>query len=916
VNTRAVAYDSVLEPSGRPRLPARALAFLVLLAIAAIACVAPFLEKLLSGEAKGWTTFALLAGASAVSHVFLVKAPGRRAYHSSIIFLVAASLLVRPELLILLGLLTNLPEWLKERPAWYIQAFNITNYTLNTMAAWGAAELVRQSGFVHGNTQWALAGLSACVVFVALNHLLLPLMLRLARGTSFRDGGLFDVEWHSTDLVLAALGVALATFWDGNPWLVPVALAPLLVVHRSFSVPQLQAEARVDAKTGLFNARHFATVLNDELGRAQRFERPMSLVVADLDLLRDINNTYGHLAGDAVLTGIAEIFRRHLRHYDVPARFGGEEFCILLPETEPEQALQIAERIRQAVAAAEFEVETSSEPIHATISMGVASFPRDGQDSNQIIHEADLAVYRAKLQGRNRVLDASSEPLAVPADRSARLIAVPEEGPHDTPLPPAPEVKPDSERRHPRPHSVAGPRFLSLSWQLVSVVTAVGSLGILAGVLGAIFGTSTDIQGLIAVTVLVAAGQALALETDFDGSISVGAVGSLAGAAIFGPRAALVLAVATVAIDWSARRQPFHQVFFNVGALCLASLASAAVFGAGSMANFAESVDALIMAAAGVVAGVAYFAVNTGLVAIAESVATRDRLLRAWNERFAWLITHYLAYGLIGGVILIGYRSAHLYALAVFAVPLLLMRKTQEAYLRHTQKSAQKLREAAETIQSQNVSLEHANRLLKERTTAAMESLSATVDARDAYTAGHSRRVQRLSLAIGRELGLSQAELDLLGHAALFHDIGKLAIPDAILLKPAKLTDEEWVLMQSHAEEGARIIERLGFLNDAVPAIRHHHERFDGRGYPEGIKGEDIPLGARIIHVADALDSMLTVRIYRAARPMADALAELKELSGKQFCPRCVAALDRVLPQVAREDEQSSRVEQLLRVAS
>jgi putative nucleotidyltransferase with HDIG domain len=183
-----------------------------------------------------------------------------------------------------------------------------------------------------------------------------------------------------------------------------------------------------------------------------------------------------------------------------------------------------------------------------------------------------------------------------------------------------------------------------------------------------------------------------------------------------------------------------------------------------------------------------------------------------------------------------------------------------------------------------------------ERSTAAMESLSATVDARDSYTAGHSRRVQQLALAIGRELGLSQAELDLLGHAALFHDIGKLAIPDAILLKPASLTPEEWALMQSHAEEGARIIDRLGFLGDAVPAIRHHHERFDGTGYPHQLEGEDIPLGARIIHVADALDSMLTTRIYRAARPLDEALGELQSGSGGQFCPRCVTALVRILP--------------------
>ena len=157
-----------------------------------------------------------------------------------------------------------------------------------------------------------------------------------------------------------------------------------------------------------------------------------------------------------------------------------------------------------------------------------------------------------------------------------------------------------------------------------------------------------------------------------------------------------------------------------------------------------------------------------------------------------------------------------------------------------------------------------------------MESLSATVDARDAYTAGHSRRVQQLALAIGRELGLSQPELELLGHAALFHDIGKLGIPDAILLKPASLTDEEWAIMASHAAEGASIINRLGFLSDAVPAIRHHHERFDGQGYPDGLAGEDIPLGARIIHVADAFDSMLTTRVYRPARPAHEALAELQ----------------------------------------
>ena len=304
----------------------------------------------------------------------------------------------------------------------------------------------------------------------------------------------------------------------------------------------------------------------------------------------------------------------------------------------------------------------------------------------------------------------------------------------------------------------------------------------------------------------------------------------------------------------------------------------------------------LVAATLGLIGGAVYFGVNMGLLSLASAVEGHESPWRVFHERFSWLLPHYVVYGFIGAVMGVAYEAVGLYALAVFAVPLLLMRKTQEAYLKHTQKSAQKLREAAETIQSQNVSLEQANRLLRERSTAAMESLSATVDARDSYTAGHSRRVQQLSLAIGRELGLSQAELDLLGHAALFHDIGKLAIPDAILLKPASLTGEEWALMQRHAEEGARIIDRLGFLQDAVPSIRHHHERFDGTGYPDRLRGEDIPLGARIIHVADALDSMLTTRIYRAARPVHEVLAEVKNKAGSQFCPRCVAALERILP--------------------
>ena len=168
-------------------------------------------------------------------------------------------------------------------------------------------------------------------------------------------------------------------------------------------------------------------------------------------------------------------------------------------------------------------------------------------------------------------------------------------------------------------------------------------------------------------------------------------------------------------------------------------------------------------------------------------------------------------------------------------------------------------------------------------------------DPQDSYTAAHSRRVRRFALAIGGELGLAAGELGPLGHAALFHDIGKLAVPAEILLKPARLDANEWALMRRHSVDGAEMAGSLGLCGRAVPAIRHHHERYDGEGYPDGLAGEAIPLAARIIHVADALDSMLTTRPYRAGRPARATLTELRGGAGTQFCPRCVAALERLV---------------------
>src|ERR687883_860311 len=559
-------------------LTPRAIVYCGVVMAFAAAVAAPLLTHV-KASGDQWAAFVVFSSCAAVAQLFTVQTPRNHGFQTTNVFLIPAILLLPAPLVALLALVQHVPEWLNSRKAWYVQSFNIANYTLNALAAFAVAHGIERSGLVASTqAREALGGVAAAVVFVVLNHVLLAIMLNLARGYSLLETGLFSFDGLSTELVLAGLGVGVAAFWRLNPWLIPFALAPLVLIHRSLAVPQLQAEARVDPKPALSTARHFAAALAEELGRAERFERPLSLIMADLDLLRDINNSYGHLAGDAVLKGIAEVFRAQLRHYDVPARFGGEEFSILLPETPSEQAFEIAERIRRSVAERAFDVETSSEPIRATVSIGVAGYPKDGTDANELIHQADLAVYRAKLQGRNRVLGASSEPLLVPTDRSTRLVAVPEDGEHHTPLPAAQELKPAKERRHPRPHAVHGPRFLALSRRLGTLVALVSAGGVGAGVLGIVFGASDDILGLIAVIVLVGVGQALAFEVDDGSIISVSAVGAMSGAALFGPRASLALAVTTAAVEWSARRAPLHTVLYNIGSLTLASLASAGVF--------------------------------------------------------------------------------------------------------------------------------------------------------------------------------------------------------------------------------------------------------------------------------------------------------------------------------------------------
>jgi putative nucleotidyltransferase with HDIG domain len=204
--------------------------------------------------------------------------------------------------------------------------------------------------------------------------------------------------------------------------------------------------------------------------------------------------------------------------------------------------------------------------------------------------------------------------------------------------------------------------------------------------------------------------------------------------------------------------------------------------------------------------------------------------------------------------------------------------------------ASHRLRQQTAALRARSAELESSYLRLQENSLGAIESLNATVEAKDPYTAGHSQRVRRIAIAIGRELGLDVERLETLGTSALFHDIGKIAVPDAILTKPGRLDDAEFDRIKQHASKGAEIVGKLPQLAGTVPAIRHHHERWDGRGYPDGLSAAEIPLEAAIVGLADAWDAMTTARPYSDALALEEALRNVREGRGSQFHPRVADA--------------------------
>jgi diguanylate cyclase (GGDEF)-like protein len=337
-----------------------------------------------------WLAFGVLFPIIAAGHLVGAERQKHQGSHLSLAPIFAAVLILPPALAAIAIAAAFVPEWIRSRQRWYIVVFNVANFV-------GPALLARACfDGLHGPTdrEWALAALAGIAAFMAVHYGVLAAMLRLARGVRIVDT--VRIDCVLVDAGLVSLGAVAAALWEVNEALVALTLLPLALAYRSLAIPGLIEATRVEPKTGLYNMRHFNGVVAQELERARRFDRPLALLMIDVDHLRDVNTGHGHVGGDRALKSVAACLRRATREYDIAARFGGDEFCVLLPETELEGALVVAERIRAFV-----EESTVEPPI--TVSVGVAAHGGGEATPDELLALADRAAYRAKFSGRNAV---------------------------------------------------------------------------------------------------------------------------------------------------------------------------------------------------------------------------------------------------------------------------------------------------------------------------------------------------------------------------------------------------------------------------------------------------------------------------------------------------------------------------------
>ena len=405
----------------------------------------------------------------------------------------------------------------------------------------------------------------------------------------------------------------------------------------------------------------------------------------------------------------------------------------------------------------------------------------------------------------------------------------------------------------------------------IALILASGTLGLAFEI--AQFSSADPIQfWLYFLVTILTSGLKVRLPMVF-ATLSVNFLFILVGIVMFSLPEAILLGAGGILVQclWRPRVRPKTvQIAFSVAAICLAVIAAHFVFHGPLRKVMGEEHPIRLGLAA-----LTYYFVNTFLVSIVIGLTEKRSVIRIWHTTYFWVLPYHMAAASVAWLIVVLSHQEGWHAAMVLFPLVYFIYRSYRMYIDRLEKDKVHVEEIAG---------------LHLRT---IEALALAIEAKDATTHEHLQRVRVYATEIGKEVGMSQTDLDALQAAALLHDIGKLAVPEHIISKPGKLTPEEFEKMKIHPLVGAEILEEVKFPYPVVPIVRAHHEKWDGSGYPFGLAGEEIPLGARILSVVDCFDALASDRQYRRALPLDQAMGIVVSEAGKSFDPVIVDIIQR-----------------------
>jgi diguanylate cyclase (GGDEF)-like protein len=715
-----------------------------------------------------------------------------------------------------------------------------------------------------------------------------------------------------------------------------------LAIDNADTLARLQAEVVTDHLTGFYNHRYFQERLREELKRAGRRRTPVSLLLFDIDDFKRVNDSFGHQIGDQVLQGLSSVVRQTCRAEDVLCRIGGEEFAVILPQGAQREGLRMAERLRGEVARTPFPLVGQ-----VTVSLGVAEAPAHASSPRDLITCADVALLQAKAEGKDRVRlygsGSSSEkrPVLVRRGEVREVAHMKMLQSLATKLNRLNDVRGIGEAITLELRSLIDYHNCRIHLLADDGVTLEPI--VFRGDLSEYHGETYDalltkvgegITGHVAKT-----GRSLYLPdaSKFEPAVQIPGTPELDESIIavplrYGDRVTGTIVLSKLGLDqFDPDDMRLLEVLASNAAVALdnarllqqereAAEISGTLLYLSDVLSRARDTEAVLdeaLASIPVMLGC-----DTAQIWMRDP-ATGDWEPRKWRghspEQSEAIANLRVPQEIADKFLLSVERPFVLEAEVVATVPseylvidpttpratlvapirwepdglaaLLVIAPTPEETF-----SERHLRLARGITDIAALALGNARRYdeLERAYVATVESLANALEAKDEYTGDHARALAELSLAVGEELGLDEGSRKTLELAALFHDIGKIGVPSEIIRKPGPLTGPEMREIKRHPEIGEAILAPVPFLQPIRPIVRACHERWDGKGYPDGLAGGSIPLEARIIFVCDAFHAMTTTRPYRDALPEREAIRRLKLSSGTQFDPDVVTVFVRL----------------------